>query len=196
MVQLEEPYQRGWKRSFILREDVARCHAAEFYAILLAKINTETYSTNKGFTHKKRRRGKKVHEVRPQQLADFYTWEWNHPKCKLTDAERTHFYQKECWCKRANMMVRKWVFAEPWRYMLQVKPRMITHVKMLDKALEREMQQLENRIEINKLRPTINRLVYGKSYNRWRGVENERQKNPLHHKPLYQILEAVSNDDL
>jgi len=59
MVQLEEPYQRGWKRSFILREDVARCHAAEFYAILLAKINTETYSTNKGFTHKKRRRGKK-----------------------------------------------------------------------------------------------------------------------------------------
>jgi hypothetical protein len=73
---------------------------------------------------------------------------------------------------------------------------MVTHTKMVDETLERAIQQLENHIERNHLRPVMNRLIHGASYRRRRGMENEREQNPLKNKPLYKILEAVANDDI
>lgn len=196
LVPLAEPYQRGWKRMFILKEDVARSKQADFYRDLLKKINTVEYSPNKSFTKKKRRKRKKVYEIRPQYLRDFYTWEWHHPKCKLTDAEKAHFSLKEYWCSQQKTIIFKYVFTEPWHFILQVRPNMVTHTKMVDETLERAIQQLENHIERNHLRPVMNRLIHGASYRRRRDMENEREQNPLKNKPLYKILEAVANDDL
>jgi len=65
MAPLKKPYQRGWKRSFVLREDVARNAQAAFYAALLLKVNTTEYAPAKDFTRKRRRRGRKFREVRP-----------------------------------------------------------------------------------------------------------------------------------
>jgi hypothetical protein len=196
LVPLAEPYQRGWKRTFILREDVARSKHADFYRDLLKKVNTVEYSHNKGFTKKKRRKRKRVYEVRPQHLREFYTWEWVDPKCKLTDAEKALFSIKEYWCRQQKTIITKYVFTEPWRFVLQVRPDIVTHKKMVDEVLESAIQQLDNQIERNHLRPVMNRLIYGACYNPWRGVANERERNPLKNKPLYQILEAVANDDL
>lgn len=92
LIPLDEPYQKGWKRSFVLREDVARGNHADCYRALLAKINTVDYSREKSFTKKKRRKRKKVYEVRPQLLRKFYPWEWDHPKFRLTEAGRAHFH--------------------------------------------------------------------------------------------------------
>ena len=196
LVPLAEPYQRGWKRTFILREDVARSKQADFYRGLLKKVNTVEYAHNKGFTKKKRRKRKRVFEVRPQHLREFYTWEWAHPKCKFTDAEKALFSIKEYWCSQQKMVITKYVFTEPWRFILQVRPNMVTHKKIVDEVLECAIQQLDNQIERNHLRPAMNRLIYGVSYFRMRGIGNERERNPLKNKSLYQILEAVANDDL
>ena len=35
---LEIPYQKGWQRYFVLREDIARSNDALFYNVLLEKI--------------------------------------------------------------------------------------------------------------------------------------------------------------
>lgn len=196
LVPLAEPYQRGWKRTFIVREDVARSKQSGFYRDLLKKINTVEYANNKGFTRKKKRKRKRVHEVRPQYLKEFYTWEWTHPKCKLTDAEKACFSIKEYWCSQRNMVIPKYVFTEPWRYVLQVRPDMVTHTKMVDEVLESAIQQLENQIERNYLRPVMDRLIHGACYWPRRNMPNERERNPLQNKPLYKILEAVANDDL
>lgn len=196
LVPLEEPYQRGWKRTFKLREDVAGSKQADFYQDLLKKINTVDYSHNKGFTKKKRRKGKKIYEVRPQYLREFYTWEWVHSKCKLTDAEKAYFSIKEYWCNQQKMVILKYVFTEPWRYVLQVRPNMVTHTKMVDEVLESAIQQLENQIEKKHLRPVMDRLVHGACYWPRRNMPNERERNPLKNKPLYKILEAVAKDDL
>jgi hypothetical protein len=196
LVPIAAPYQRGWKRTFVLREDIAKGEQADFYRDLLNKINTVDYSHNKSFTKKKRRNRKKVYEVRPQQLREFYTWEWTYSKCKLTNAEKAHFSLKEHWCSQQKMYTLKYAFTEPWRFVLQVRPNMVTHTKMVDEALERAMQQLENHIERNHLRPAMNRLIHGASYKRRRVMLNERERNPLKNKPLYKILEAVPNDDL
>lgn len=196
MMPLAEPYQRGWKRSFILRADVARSSQADFYLALLKKINTVEYSATKNFIRKKRRKIKKIYEVRPQSLREFYAWEWNHPGCKLTDAEKAHFHIRESLAKDNKTVIQKFVFTEPWRFVLQVKPNMITHIQMIDEALDQAIQQLRNRIENKHLRPAMHRLIYGSCYDPWRGAENIRQQNLLKNKPLHKILEAVANDDL
>ena len=53
LVPLAEPYQKGWKRFFVLREDVQGSNKAGFYESLLEKINTIQYSKDKGFKAKK-----------------------------------------------------------------------------------------------------------------------------------------------
>jgi hypothetical protein len=47
LVPLVAPYQKGWQRYFVLREDVARSNDALFYDILLEKINTVQYAPDK-----------------------------------------------------------------------------------------------------------------------------------------------------
>ena len=52
---LTPPVQRGWKRFFVLRDDVARSDDAQFFQNILAKINTEKWSYRKDFKKKKRK---------------------------------------------------------------------------------------------------------------------------------------------
>ena len=56
---LVPPVQKGWKRIFVLRQDVARSRYADFYSGILAKINTVQWSPRKDFTKKKRAFGRK-----------------------------------------------------------------------------------------------------------------------------------------
>src|SRR4029078_1937661 len=48
-VPLIPPFQRGWKRSFVLRDDVARSPQAKFFQNILDKINTRDWSYRKDF---------------------------------------------------------------------------------------------------------------------------------------------------
>lgn len=52
LLPLELPYQKGWKRTFVLRHDVAASEKAPFYQALLNKINTVRYSHDKRFRMK------------------------------------------------------------------------------------------------------------------------------------------------
>ena len=68
LVPLEKPYQKGYVRFFVLREDVRQGKQADFFAILLEKINTYQYADTRKFQKKKKRRGKRVYIARKQEL--------------------------------------------------------------------------------------------------------------------------------
>lgn len=97
LIPLAEPYQKGWKRTFILRGDVARSAMGHFYLALLEKINTVDYSRSKSFTQLHKRKRKKVLQVKPQYLREFC--DWDHPGIKLKDVEKAHFHKEERWSK-------------------------------------------------------------------------------------------------
>jgi len=59
LVPLEKPYQKGYVRFFVLREDVRQGKQADFFATLLEKINTYQYADTRKFQKKKKRRGKR-----------------------------------------------------------------------------------------------------------------------------------------
>ncbi|WP_162903024.1 hypothetical protein [Taibaiella koreensis] len=194
LTPLEEPYQRGWKRTFILREDVARSAAAAFYSNLLSKINTIDYAVNRSFKRrvKRKRNRKKLYEVKPQHLRAFYSYEWS--RAQLSPEEKVLFYPKEYVDKGGKPYI-QYVFAEPWRFVLQVRPNMITHVKTVDEVLEQELEQIDNHITQHHLGPRLNRIVWGCGWrSRW-DRRTDREKNPLHNKPLYRITAEAANDE-
>jgi hypothetical protein len=189
MIPLEVPYQKGWVRSFVLRADVSYSRDAAFYEELLTKINTSMYSADKLFRTRVRRKQPGERQVRLQQLRTFDDYEFFNPQFKLTELERSHFHLKlkRSRCGRYDRKIYR--FNEPWRYVLQVKPRMITHYKMMDDDLNRALDQLYNRIERRHLRGRMLKLEY--SYHIGRYDVSDREFNPLFNRPLHQILADV-----
>ena len=195
LIPLPEPYQKGWKRTFVLREDTTHSRQAVFYTTLLSKINTVNYATAKHFRQKLKRKKnrKKQYAVTPQWLREFYTWEWH--RSKLSPEEKAHFYPKECWSKDGKTKTVKYVFAEPWRFVLHVTPNIITHTRMVDEVLEQELQQIANYIDGNHLSPRILKLTLGRGWRPdYRFSEKAKYKNLLNNKPLYRILEEAAQE--
>lgn len=195
LIPLEKPYQRGWQRSFVLREDVARSSEAEFYRTLLEKINTWQFSSEKSFKRKKKRKRRNVYIEKIQTVKEFSEWEWKSPKLELTEKEKTHFYKRERWCSNRKRYINHYVFNEPWRYVLRVRPYMVTHTKMVDSDLESEIQLLDNYIVNLDLRNKINRLIHGSSL-KWSYYEKENPKeiSPIKNKSLHTLYQQYADE--
>ena len=166
LVPLEKPYQKGYVRFFVVRDDVKRSKLGDFFENLLAKINTYQYADNRKFQKKKKRRGKRIYLPRKQELLSFRQWEWVDAieKGKLVAEECKYFMKVERYnsvCKRFEIY---YEFAEPWRFELRVKPNMITHYRPLDVAIEREFAELDKIINDYNNWNIIAKIIYGHSY--------------------------------
>ncbi len=100
-----------------------------------------------------------VYTVATQSVREIQVWEWNSPKLKLTDMERMLFFRYERWCPQGKYWKVSYVFAEPWRFVLRIRPHMITEQRMIDANLEAELRRLENYIERNSLGGKIYKLT-------------------------------------
>ena len=166
LVPLEKPYQKGYVRFFVLREDVRQGKQADFFATLLAKINTYQYADNRKFQKKKKRRGKRVYIARKQELYAFNQWEWQRAleRGKFTEKERAYFARIECFNRQKDRFETHYEFTEAWRFELRVKPNMITHYRRVDVAIEQELAELDKIInDYNNWNIIANR-IYGHSY--------------------------------
>lgn len=175
LIPLEHPYQRGWKRFFILRTDVKHSSRMMFYETLLAKINTVEYHEDKEFKRKKRRKKRYGYVMKQQLLHEFSAYSWHANKMNLTEDEKACFTCVETFDVKARCVDIKYVFTEPWRYKLKVEPRMVTHIKLMDLDIERELSYIRDHIDNHNLAPRINLLTRGRGY-RWNDWFCERDK--------------------
>jgi len=133
-VKLEHPYQRGWERFFVLREDVKRDARAPFYQKILDKINTRQFSRRKDFKVRTRARGRKRYAERVQELDDVCAREFISDK--FTDKERAYFMPIARYDQYSKAKYFDYRFAESWRFVLCVRPNLITHVRVIDTLQE------------------------------------------------------------
>ena len=192
MIDLIPPIQRGWKRYFIVREDVRRSKMGTFYENLLQKINTVQYNADKAFKVKKKRKGRRIYEAKEQLLKEIYTYEL--VKFKLTERELACFELKTVRVLRYKMIYEKqvYVFKEPWRYVLRIRPNMIDKVKAHDNELEQRIAEVHAKIWHNYSNSgRIIKLGFARSY-RWSYSKNPKYLNPLKNVPLKDIEELVS----
>jgi hypothetical protein len=191
MIPLARPYQKGWKRLFVLRKDVQQSAKAAFYQGILDKINTVEYHHDKSFKRRKRKRWRYHYEERQQTLRSIDEHEWFRNKLKLTDEEQLFFYRHEVFSERRRETTVTYLFSEPWRFELVIRPHIIHEVKMVDELLEQELKTIDNHIENHCLWHRISKLNRGGVYRYGKVIPCEQAKyiNKLKNKPMYLIQE-------
>jgi hypothetical protein len=190
---LKPPVQRGWKRFFVLREDVAISKHAEFFENILNKINTYDWSHRKDFMVKYRRFGRKKYRVKKQSL--LRPDEWTFKRLGFTDVEKLLF--DEVWQMDSRKeLVKRYVFREPWRFVLRIRPNVIDKVRRRDSMVESRSQEIRNYMDRNCYRRRLLKLLYGGDRWDWRGGERLREKNVLKNKPIHHILNDIDAGQL
>ena len=198
LIPLENPYQQGWVRYFVLREDVLRSPNADFFQNLLTKINTYKYSNAKSFSRKVRKKGKKIIVEEHQELYRVCPLHWNCKKFGLTEKEKAYFTFVVEWSEVFKRFLHYYKFNESWRYVLRVRPHFITHRKAIDEVLESELQWIDNRITNYHLRNKINRLKSGRGHYKGYYDEDEKPKygDPNKNKSLQKLYEDYVNEKI
>lgn len=163
LIPLENPYQSGFVRFFAVRDDVMRSSDGEFFDGLLKKINTYMYSGSRQFLKKKRKFGRRIYVEREQKLNRVSSYSWNSPKFGFTTRERLYFLKKEEYCPFRKCYDTYYVFTEPWRFMLRIRPHMITHHKPIDTELEKEQAELDAYLGQHKVVGILQKKIHGKS---------------------------------
>ncbi len=180
------PVQKGYKRIFVLCDDVQRSKQAAFFAGLLKKINTVQYSDTKAFTKKKRRRGRKIHVPREQKLLSIHEWEWGQKK--FTEAEAVYFEPVTVWDWSGEPRT-VYQFREPWRFVLRVVPNLITEVRIKDAVLEQKEDEIDRYLSFNNRRYRLTRLLGRPANDGWQEGNLPKYANPLRNRPLREILD-------
>lgn len=177
----------------MLREDVARSKQADFFAGILKKINRYDWSWKKDFLVKKKKRGKKIYVTKGQNLLK--PREQDFLKLNFTDTEKQFFRWELDWEPFSKIAVKRYIFNEPWRFVLVVKPNMIDKIRIKDAFLESELQKIENYLERSALRQKQSKIVNGYSkHRRWKEVEKHKEINRYKSKSLSQVLDIANND--
>ncbi|MFZ4931415.1 hypothetical protein [Chryseobacterium sp. Mn2064] len=164
-IPLENPYQRGFVRFFVVRDDVMRSKDGEFFDEVLKKINTYMYSESRQFLKKKKRKlGRRMYVEKDQKLKRISFTSWTDTKFVLTARERQYFLREDEYCPIRKREDTYYKFIEPWRFILRIRPNMITHYKPVDFELEKETAELEAYLGQYKVAGIIHKTIYGKSY--------------------------------
>jgi hypothetical protein len=190
--KLDNPYQKGWKRLFVLKREVAQSENAEFYQGILDKINRVQYHYDESFKWKKR--GKRYHRYNHPELPqlrriDSYYWRTNRPK--LSDEEMACFNAVKYWSSAGYRWDYKYEFAQPWLFEIKVLPHIIYEVKLGVALLTQEENFLDD--YLYGAQPTACRLakIRGRRRKYWGADYNEKTKysNPLKNKQVWDFLE-------
>jgi hypothetical protein len=189
---LEPPVQKGWKRGFVLREDVARSDKAAFYEGILQKINCWEWSYRKDFKIKKREKGRKKYVEKVQWLR--VVWPSAFEKKQFSDAEQREFLPELHFSEYDNRPYLIYVFKEPWRFVLKVFPNMVDKIRVIDPDLETRIAEVDHYIERNDYEKRLRKVLRG--YYGWRRDMGYCRyiENPLRNKPIHRILEELNNE--
>lgn len=185
--ELSPPVMKGYIRCFVLRDDVARSRDGDFFRELLKKINTYDYSHRKDFKVKKRKRGKKIYVLREQHLLQ--PTEHIFRKMKLTPKEVNCFEERIRYCKNGIDQVKYFVVKEPWRFVLQVRPNMITKQRVVAPELSSAIDQLDNYLKRHRLEHRIWRLTRSQQSSRRRWLPEDKRKDQFKKYTLQQLLQ-------
>jgi len=183
-IALEEPYQKGWKRLFVLTTDVQKSDKAEFYQKILDQVNMVQYHYDESF--KKPRRKGRWHRYNFEELPKLRgidRYDWGRNKHHLSEEQRAWFNKVEYWNQYRYQWDYYFAFAMPEILEIKVLPNMITTITTGDAVLEQRLAWIDNHITNNALQFRLYKLKDGNRYKGWKdGSEKKKYLNPLKNK--------------
>lgn len=183
-VPLEHPYQRGWERIFVMREDLKRDRKASFYQKILDKINTRQWSSRKDFKRKKKVRGRKRDVLGEQYLRDVSKSEfWS---SRFTDEERACFEMRIKPIGKQDYI--EYRFAEPWRFVLKVQANMVTHIHLQNTEMDSRYAFIESFLRYDNNDRRLSKLLRGHWGYKWEKDDLSLRSHPFHNRSFAEVL--------
>lgn len=156
-VDVKEPYQKGWYRYFVVRDDVNRRRDAADYRRVLDKVNTVDTSDRQDFhawNYKRRRYEPTIQSLRtlnPKQYEE------------LNEKEKSFFVLRYKFHDyRGNLLqtpIKYYTIDCPQYFVYHIEPRMIIRHWLPDEAWETHCAEVRNKIHTNHLWPKIDRML-------------------------------------
>jgi hypothetical protein len=120
-------------------------------------------------------------------------WAEDFSKLEFNESERTFFNEE--WKLHWGRYCRKYfVFNEPWRFVLRVKPNMITKVRARDEIMEARMKSIDNYLERNNLEWRQIRLLNGNCKWRHRYWEKPNEIYRFKNWSIEKILDDIKEE--
>lgn len=164
-VELEKPIRWGYKKFFVLREDVAKGPDAKVYLGVLPYIQNTIYCKRKDFT-KKSYKTKKMVEME-HSLNDISHKKFNEISETLTLKQRSLFVKYWYTTKYHSKTIGgEWRYRlmKDWMFVPKIDVHYVTHQLILDPLLESELAEIENRIYRDGIWNKIVKHAFGGSY--------------------------------
>lgn len=172
-IELEKPRRHGYKRFFILRDDVAKGRDASIYRPLLKYLQTFVYCKDKKFLRKDYKTKKMVPIEQSIQSIDHRSYNKIEPT--LTEKQKVLF--ERYWRQNPiNPKNGEWRyrFKKPWMFVEKIEPHYITHVIEIDPTLESQLREILNKIEANNMMPKINKMMgWNKNYDDYETIRHK-----------------------
>jgi hypothetical protein len=172
-VKLDVPIRKGWKKFFVLREDIARRSDAHELARILGVINHTITCENKEFKTTHWKTGKKediphVPEHIPANSWDKYEWpeyfktKWFDFKTKIKPGLYGSSYE-----------IKGWWFKYPWMFSPKIRPNILTHVRERNPDEEKEEKAISRWFERTNSWPRLDHLLLGQHKGSYYGDPNK-----------------------
>ena len=149
-----EPYQRGWLRYYVLRDDIARRQDADRIQTALDLINSTQYHRTKDFL-RRNRETKKMEPIPhflkrldaderkdlPEDILCYFT-----PRWEVINR----------WGRKAEVI--RWGISHDYWFVHEVEPNMISEQWIPDPVWAQRLGELENKIQTNHLWPKFAKI--------------------------------------
>ncbi len=163
LIEVDEPYQRGWVRSLHLRDDITRRKDAPTLKAILHQINVYQYCRNKNFTQ----RNGQTRKIEPigHHSKRFTHQEWQ--RLSWADTYKKYFeYQLVSESKRAGEIRwnHKYVFKFEYYFVSKIEKNIVTHQRASLPEVQARIQEIRNYMDTHLGWKTLNHLLGHKNW--------------------------------
>jgi hypothetical protein len=173
-IKLDEPIQRGWKRFFVLRDDVKNRSDAPIIREVLKRVNVTQYCDNEEFEDynwKAEQWYPRRHDPKPIGIGEAEkdpTFNARHRKFLLrgTDWHYHHGWRK---------LIDGYWFKDKWMLDQKVEPHFVTHYQELDSDIETRLAEIDKHLYDDW--KAHGRLIKLHGWHNWHWSDRDKQPN-------------------
>lgn len=169
--QLQAPFQRGWRRDYILSDRALNREDRPVLEAILKVIGSTVIHHTRNF-QRRRGRSRKLCEIE-QPLHPIPLHEWER---KIYPRSWHRYFQYQLVLTWGNHWQPHWVFIQPSFYRLKTSRNMIHEIRVINPDVERRISELERWLEINQAWARYGWLKGRRQSYRWCDGESTRQK--------------------
>ena len=120
-------------------------------------------------------------------------------KLDFTDAEKQFFHEEFHYDKWKRKFVKHYVFDEPWRFVLRVRPNMIDKQRKTDPEKESRLEEISNYLNGHDLNKRTQRILDGHyKYRHWKQKAEikPKEKHVFKNKFFSAIMDCIGEEVL